>query len=322
MKLKSTLFLLLIVNFVFAQTIEKITIPNSVVYNYVSDKINDKAKKLINESLSQKDNFNLLDKNLMIGPTLWKRFQNIETMKSIPRNVVFHIDNMQVDGKMSENIEDSKKIWNEVKKEISENYKIRKVNEDELKYYWSTISFDIEEPLLILETPQHIYILNFLKNSMKLFWIDEFPLKNSYENPIDNGTYKTDGTFKKYQNGQEVYITDKGSKETKLENVILLSNDAELKANSSIEDIKSVIDKTNNIFEELFKNSEKSGKIMVQFELGKKNNEIQFAVRDDLDLEIMKEFEKRVNAEKYPNSKKDKITIQLIYKVNSFDDTE
>lgn len=322
MKLKSTLFLLLIVNFVFAQTIEKITIPNSVVYNYVSDKINDKAKKLINESLSQKDNFNLLDKNLMIGPTLWKRFQNIETMKSIPRNVVFHIDNMQVDGKMSENIEDSKKIWNEVKKEISENYKIRKVSEDELKYYWSTISFDIEEPLLILETPQHIYILNFLKNSMKLFWIDEFPLKNSYENPIDNGTYKTDGTFKKYQNGQEVYITDKGSKETKLENVILLSNDAELKANSSIEDIKSVIDKTNNIFEELFKNSEKSGKIMVQFELGKKNNEIQFTVRDDLDLEIMKEFEKRVNSEKYPNSKKDKITIQLIYKVNSFDDTE
>lgn len=322
MKLKSTLFLLLIVNFVFAQTIEKIAIPNGVVYNYVSDKINDKAKKLINESLSQKDNFNLLDKNLMIGPTLWKRFQNIEILKSIPRNVVFHIDDMQVDGKMSENIEDSKKIWNEVKKEISENYKIRKANEDELKYYWATISFDIEEPLFILETPQHIYILNFVKSSMKLFWIDEFPLKNSYQNPIDNGTYKTDGTFKKYQNGEEVYITDKGSKETKLENIILLSSDAELKANSSVEDIKSVIDKTNKIFEELFKNSEKSGKIMVQFELGKKKNEIQFAVRDDLDLEIMKEFEKRVNAEKYPNSKKDKIKLQLIYKVNSFDDTE
>lgn len=322
MKLKSTLFLLLIVNFVFAQTIEKIPIPNAVAYNYVSDKINDKAKKLINESLSQKDNFNLLDKNLMIGPTLWKRFRNVEILKSIPRNVVFHIDDMQVDGKMSENIEDSKKIWNELQKEISENYKIRKANEDELKYYWSTISFDIEEPLFILETPKHIYILNFLKNSMKLFWIDEFPLKNSYKNPIDNGTYKTDGTFKKYQNGQEVYITDKGNKETKLENVILLSSDAELKANSSTEDIKSVIDKTNNIFEELFKNSEKSGKIMVQFELGKKENEIQFAVRDDLDLEIMKEFEKRVNAVKYPNSKKDKITLQLIYKVNSFNDTE
>jgi len=322
MKLKTTLFLLFIINFTFAQTSEKITIPNGVVYNYVSDKINDKAKKIITESLSQKENFNLLDKNLMIGPTLWNRFKNIETLQEIPGKVVFHIDDMQVDGKMSQELDDSKKIWNEVRKEISNNYKIRKANEDELKYYWSTISFDIEEPLFILETAQHTYILNLLKKSMKLLWIDEFPLKKSYQNPIDNGTYETDGTFKKYRNGDEFYITDKGEKETKLENVILLSSDAELKANSSVEDISLIIDKTNKIFEELFKNSKKEGKIMVQFELGKKKNDIQFAVRDNLDLEIMKEFEKRVNAEKYPNSKKDTIKLQLIYKVNSYDDTE
>lgn len=61
---------------------------------------------------------------------------------------------------------------------------------------------------------------------------------------------------------------------------------------------------------------------MVQFELKKKNNEIQFAVRDNLDLEIMKEFEKRVNDEKYPNSKKDPVKLQLIFKVNSYNDTE
>ncbi|MEN2436842.1 hypothetical protein AAH994_15620 [Weeksellaceae bacterium A-14] len=322
MKLKSTLFLLFFINFIFGQNTEKITIPNGVVYKYVSNNINENAKKLITESLSQKDNFQLLDKNLMIGPTLWKRFQNIENLKSIPGNVVFHIDDMQVEGKMSEKLDDSKKIWSEVKNEISTNYKIRKANEDELKYYWSTISFDIEEPLFILETEQHKYILNFHKKIMKLLWIDEFPIKNSYQNPIDNGTYKTDGSFKKYQNGEEVYITDKGNKETKLEKVIFLSSDEDLKANSSLEDIKSIIDKTNKIFEELFKNSKKEGKIMVQFEIGKKKNEIQFAVRDDLDLEIIKEFEKRLNAEKYPNSKKDKIKFQLIYKVNSFNDTE
>ncbi len=57
---------------------------------------------------------------------------------------------------------------------------------------------------------------------------------------------------------------------------------------------------------------------MVQFELNEKNNDILFAVKD-LDLEIMKEFEKRINSEKYPNSKKDSIKLQLIFKVNSFD---
>src|SRR5690606_25877540 len=106
---------------------------------------------------------------------------------------------------------------------------------------------------------------------------------------------------KTYQNGNEVYVTSKGEKETKLEKVIFLSSDSDLKANTSVEDIQTIIEKTNKIFENLFKNSEKPGKIMVQFELGKKKNEIQFAVRDELDLEIMKEFEKQVNAVKYPN---------------------
>lgn len=322
MKLKSTLFFLLITYFAFAQTTEKITIPNGVIYNYVDDKTNEKAKKIIRESLSQKENFKLLDDILMIGPTLWKRFQHIETLQEIPGNVVFHIDDLQVDGKMSQQFEDSKKLWNEVKKEITGDYNIRKANEDELKYYWSTISFDIEEPLFIIETEQHTYIFNFSKKRMKLLWIDEFPLKNSYQNPIDNGTYTTDGTFKKYRNGEEVYITEKGNKETKLESIIFLSSDADLEKNSSVEDINLIIDKTNKIFNDLFKNSEKSGKIMVQFDLGKKKNEIQFAVRDDLDLEIMKEFEERVNAENYPNSKKDSVKFQLIYKVNSYDDTE
>ncbi len=39
MKLKSTIFLLSTINFVFGQTTEKIKIPNGIVYNYASYKI-------------------------------------------------------------------------------------------------------------------------------------------------------------------------------------------------------------------------------------------------------------------------------------------
>ncbi|QRA43529.1 MULTISPECIES: hypothetical protein [Chryseobacterium] len=322
MKIKILLLLLFIVNAVKAQITEKITIPNGVVYHYADDKINEKAKKLLTESLTNAPNDDLLGKNLIIGPTLWKRFKNIESLKSIPDSLIFHIDDVEIEGKMAKKLDDSKKIWNEFKKEVSGNYQIRKANEDELKYYWSTISFDIQEPLFIIQTENHYYIVNFLKEKLKLFWLDEFPYKNSYSNPIDNGTYRTDGTIKTYKNGNEVYITDKGNKETKLEKVIFLSGDSELEANSSFEDIKSVIEKTNRIFENLFKNSKGEGKIMVQFELGKKKNDIQFAVKDNPDLEIMKEFEKQVNKETYPNSKKNTVKFQLLYKVNSYNDIE
>ena len=215
-----------------------------------------------------------------------------------------------LDGNISQNINDSKIIWDEFKKEVAQGYTIRKANEFELRYYWTVISFDIDEPLLIVETKHHNYILDLKKNDLKLMWLDEAPKQNESVG------------YKAYQNGEEINHVDKGLKETKLEKVILLSSDNELKENSSFEDIKSIIDKTNLVFDELFKDSQKSGKIMVTFELRKENNEIQFAVRDNLDLEIMKEFEKRINAEKYPNSKKNPIKFQLVFKVNAFNDTE
>ncbi|ESU20961.1 hypothetical protein FCR2A7T_07330 [Flavobacterium cauense R2A-7] len=317
MKLTNIILLLFTINISLAQKTETITIPKGIVYNYCDNKTIEKAKKTIADNLSNNNNYTLLQDNLIIGPELWKRFKDNKKIQQIEKGKVqFHVDNLVLEGKMSQELNDSKIIWDEFRKEISQKYIIRKANEEELKYYWSVISFDIDEPLLIIETKEHNYILNILKDDLKLMWLDEAPKKT--ENHNESGNVG----FKKYQNGNEIESISKGIKETALEKVILLSTDKELKENSSIEDIKAIIDKTNIIFEELFKNSEKPGKIMVYFELQKKKNEILFAVRDDLDLEIMKEFEKRVNREKYPNSKKDSIKLQLVYKVNSFNDTE
>lgn len=153
-------------------------------------------------------------------------------------------------------------------------------------------------------------------------WLDEVPVVKNYYNPIEDTTYKSENGFKSYKNGNEINENSKGNKETTLEKIVLLNSDQEFKERISTEDISIIINKTNTIFDEFFKNSDKPGKIMIQFELKKKKNEIQYAVKDDIDLEIMKEFEKRVNKENYPNTKKDSIKIQLVYKVNSFNDTE
>jgi len=322
MRTRLIFILCLMINFAFSQNIEKIKIPQRVVYNYCSDDLNNEAIKNIKSSLEQKDNYSIIQANLTIGNQLWSRFRNIETLKAIKtgKNVIFHIDNIEVEGKMYQNTEDSKLVWNELRKEITENYVIRKANEVELKYYWSIISFDIEEPLFILETQKHNYILNLSKNDLKLFWLDELPVNLSYYNPIEKNKYVAESGFKTYRNGKEVSKDTIQEKATKLEKVVFLSSNRDLEENTSQEDIKLVMDKTNSIFEKLFKDSKKSGKIMVQFELGRKKNIIEFAVRDDLDLDIMKEFEKMVNNEKYPNTRKKSIKLQLLYKVNSYSD--
>lgn len=315
MKLSYILLSLLAINLSFAQKDrETIKIPKGIVYNYCDNKIVEKTKKLITESLSDVNNYSLMQDNLIIGPLLWERFKENEKIQKIEKGrVEFHVDDLILEGKMSQELNDSKIIWEVFRKEVSENYTIRKANESELLYYWSVISFDIDEPLLIIETKNHNYILNFVKKDLKLMWLDEAPRSDNV---------KKDKDYVMYQNGKEIDSLSKGIKETKLEKIALLSSDQEFQDNSSVEDLKFIIDKINTIFDDLFKNSMKPGKIMVEIELNKKDNIINYAVKDDLDLDIMKEFEKRVNSIKFPNSKKDPVKFQLIYKVNSFNDTE
>lgn len=161
----------------FGQTHEKINIPKGIVYKYCDKKIVDKAKLQITTNINDSSNYSLSDKILIVGPVLWKRYKNIETIKNIDGgNTSFHVDKDILTGKMTQDINDTKKVWVEFRKEIKgHDYIIRKLNEKELQYYWSIISFDIDEPLLIVETKDHKYILNILKDSLKLMWLDEAP---------------------------------------------------------------------------------------------------------------------------------------------------
>jgi hypothetical protein len=161
----------------FAQSEEKITIPKGIVYKYCDKKIVDKAKLLITENLSDSTKYDLCDKLLIVGPVLWNRFKNIELLNKIENgNTTFNVDKKQYEGKMTQDVADTKKVWNELRKEVKgQKFVIRKLNERELQYYWAVISFDIDEPLLVVETSEHKYILNILKDSLKLMWLDEVP---------------------------------------------------------------------------------------------------------------------------------------------------
>lgn len=292
----------------YSQKKETIKIPEGIVYKYSNPKIVEKAKLLIQENLTNNSKYDLADTNLIIGPILWRRFKEYEKINTIEGgNVEFHVDNLVLKGKISKSIEDSKIIWDVFRDEIKSDFKIRKATEFELTYYWTVISFDIEEPLLIVETKEHNYILNLDPKGLKLFWLDEVPNNNK--------------NFVQYRNGEEVKDIPKGEKETAIESITLLNTDEELRENTSVEDLTEIINETKKIFEDLFMNSDKSGKIMVHFELKKDTNEVNFAVKDDVDLILMKEFENRVLSLKLPKSKKESIQFKILFKINSFNET-
>jgi len=168
---------LLIATSVFSQADGKITIPKGVVYNYANDSIVNKAIELITADIKNSSSYATMGELMIVGPELWKRFKRVREITDIKGgNTVFMVDEDKLDGKMTQNLEDSKIVWNQVRKEIGSGaFVIRKLNEAELRYYWTVISFDIDEPLLIVETGKHRYILNLLKDTMKVLWLDEAP---------------------------------------------------------------------------------------------------------------------------------------------------
>lgn len=159
------------------QTVDSVSIPKGVVYKYSDATIITKAKDLIRKELSDSASYEMNGGIVFIGPELWSRYKNIAELNNIPGgNVTIKFDGKNLSGKMTQDIEGFKKIWDQVRKEVKgNNYTLRKPTSKELQYYWAVISFDIEEPLLIAQTNEHRYILNLSPKDLKLVWLDEVP---------------------------------------------------------------------------------------------------------------------------------------------------
>lgn len=56
----------------------------------------------------------------------------------------------------------------------TEKFKVRQAEEKDIRYFWATIPFDIEEPLLVIETAQQRLLLNFQikEGKPKIYWVD------------------------------------------------------------------------------------------------------------------------------------------------------
>src|SRR6478609_488673 len=171
----SLLFLLVAVN-AFAQ-VDSITIPPGIKYKYCKPEVFEKAKQLVTKELGDKPKYKIIGDMTFVGPGLWARYKKIKPFTSMEGgNLVLMVDDNKLYGKLAQSKKDGIKFWDQVRKEVAgDQYILRKATEDELVYYWAIISFDIEEPLIIMETAAHRYLINFNAKDMTILWLDEVP---------------------------------------------------------------------------------------------------------------------------------------------------
>jgi hypothetical protein len=179
--MRNTLFALFVIvlsSDIYGQKVDSVEVPKGVVYNYCDPLLVRRAELTVRKDLSSNSNYALIDNILWIGPVLWSRYKEVKTLSVIEGgNTTLLVDNKKLSAKLIQNVTDSKKIWNQLREEVNtSSYSIRKASYKELQYYWSVISFDVDEPLLIIDGAKHRYILNISPKTMKLLWLDEVPL--------------------------------------------------------------------------------------------------------------------------------------------------
>ena len=164
-------------------TAQKIEVPKGINYKFCSERNNEKAKALLTKQFTDPD-YSFFSGMLIIGPRLWVRYKEIPAIRDITAgNTSFHVpiidkkgkkDTQILTGKLVQTRDDFKKVWGQVVTDFKgANITFRKLTPTELNYYWSIISFDIEEPLFIAEGGKYKLLINLQPKDLKIMWLDE-----------------------------------------------------------------------------------------------------------------------------------------------------
>ena len=164
---------------------QDIVVPAGVKYKKADDKLNTKAQELVTSELQGEATYEIFSGSLFIGPRLWSRYVKIQDLKNIKAgNVTYYIPQFdekgkakgteKATGKLIQTKEDYKLLWRYIRADFKGvNLKCRKLTPIEMSYYWSIISFDIEEPIFVVDNGKYKLLVNFTPEEMKIFWIEE-----------------------------------------------------------------------------------------------------------------------------------------------------
>src|SRR5207248_2125364 len=110
---------------------------------------------------------------LICGPALWSAVKSDPTLAALPAgNVTIVVPVLGADGKPSRNQRMEGKLFQSDKEIVAfwkaftaqgdfTDLKVRKLTTEELRLFWAMISFDITEPLFVVEGPKQKILVAF-----------------------------------------------------------------------------------------------------------------------------------------------------------------
>jgi hypothetical protein len=123
---------------------------------------------------------------VICGPFLWRKVKSLDGMKVMKRGeVVIHVPlkregvaphEQRLLGRLFQTAPEIHMFFRALRKVVGrdETFKVRPPTKRELRIYWAMVPYDIEEPIFILETKAHTFIIDFIAGKDKIFWVDDF----------------------------------------------------------------------------------------------------------------------------------------------------
>lgn len=151
-------------------------IPEGINYKFGSSQLLKQAKETLKQELKNPD-YVLFEKYVYCGPKLWKIYSKISLLNSIQKgNITFRVfENGQYvnkKGKLIQTQSDFKKIWDQIIIDFNTtDLLIRKLQPNELTQFWAIISYDIVEPIYVLEGKEFNLIID-LSEKIKILFVE------------------------------------------------------------------------------------------------------------------------------------------------------
>jgi hypothetical protein len=166
-----------------------VEVPPGVRYKAASTEVNARAKKRLAEFFSTpmkpqipEDAFAQM---AICGPLLWSKIKGLPEMKALTKGrVVVHmpifeggkiVRQQQMEGKLFQVKPEIREFWKALCKSVrrDEKFTIRRPTKLELQIYWAMIPYDIEEPIFVVESDRHSFLIDFNGGRDEMFWIDD-----------------------------------------------------------------------------------------------------------------------------------------------------
>jgi hypothetical protein len=167
-------------------------VPEGVRYKKASAEVNGRAEKnllrVFTADAADKDVLDFFQKRVLIcGPGLW---QEIKGEPAVAKMVEGKVDitvpvldgagkptgrDQKLKGQLFQTGEEVLAFWKAFCKHAEfTDTKVRKLTTEELKIYWAMISFDISEPVFVVEGKRHRILVQFTSpDDLRVMWIDD-----------------------------------------------------------------------------------------------------------------------------------------------------